>query len=274
MLTTILLCLSCAPASAPLQAPATPTPLAASPVAAQDDGDEGDEIEDKRPEIAELVDAFKDHIGKRGEQDSEAVGIVDQFLQEWDQCGPKDRASIVKALSKAFDQKRRELEDGLPDNKLYLACATALGEMGEFATKDLQKWIGNKKHRKNIALQRRLILSLGKTKDTDAVKDLLDLLNDKDNAIIAAASQALGDFEEAEQKVRKDIFNDLLKLLTTTKALKDSDINDIVSRERYDAIAAPITTTLQALSGHDARKPEDWQRWWNKNKKKDWDEED
>lgn len=269
MLVSILLSLSCAPASAsaPLPAPATLVTVAV----VQDDGDE---IVDKRPEIAELLDAFKGHIGKRGDQDSEAVGVIDQLLQEWAECGPKDRGSIVKGLGKAFDQKRQELDDGLPDNKLYLACATALGEMGKDATKELQKWIGNKKHRKNIALQRRLILSLGKTKDTDGVKDLLDLLNDKDNAIIAASCQALAEFEEAELKVRKEIFNDLLKLLTTTKALKDSDINDIVSRDRYDAIAAPITTTLQQLSGHDARKPEDWQRWWNKNKKKDWDEED
>lgn len=272
MLTSILLCLTCAPTPAPLPAAAAALPLAAAaPVVLQDDGEE---IVDKRPEIAELLDAFKGHIGKRGQQDSEAVGIVDQLLQEWAQCGPKDRASIVKGLSKAFDQKRQELEDGLPDNKLYLACATALGEMGTDATKELLKWIGNKKHRKNLALQRRLILSLGKTKDKDAVKDLLDLLNDKDNAIIAAACQACGEFEEADQKTRKKIFNELLKLLTTTKALKDSDINDIVSRDRYDAIAAPITTSLQQLSGHDARKPEDWQRWWNKNKKKDWGGED
>ncbi len=269
MLVSILLSLTCAPVSTPAPLPA-PLPLA--PVLQDEGGDDG--IVDKRPEIAELLDAFKGHIGKRGEQDSEAVGLIDQLLQEWAQCGPKDRSSIVKGLGKTFDQKRQELDDGLPDNRLYLATATALGEMGKDATKELQKWIGNKKHRKDLALQRRLILSLGKTKDTDAVDDLLDLLNDKDNAIIAAACQALADFEEADLKVRKEIFNELLKLLTTTKAMKDGDINDILSRDRYDAIAAPITTTLQQLSGHDARKPEDWQRWWNKNKKNDWDKED
>jgi len=29
-----------------------------------------------------------------------------------------------------------------------------------------------------------------------------------------------------------------------------------------------------ACPGHDERDPEEWQRWWNKNKKKDWDEEE
>jgi hypothetical protein len=28
---------------------------------------------------------------------------------------------------------------------------------------------------------------------------------------------------------------------------------------------------LGKLSGHNERDPQEWQRWWNKNKSKDWD---
>lgn len=233
-----------------------------------------EEIKDKRPEIKEKLELLKDHIGERGEQDQEAVSVIDGLLQEFPKCGPKDRGAIVKGLSKCFDQKRQDLSEGIPNNQLYLAAATALGEMGEDATDTITKWVGNKKHRKNIALQRVLVLSLGKTKDTDAIKDLLDLLNDKDNVIIAAAAEACGEFAAADQKHRKEIFNDLLKILVTTKALKDSDMNDIASRDRWDVISGPINTTLQVLTGEEESNPENWQRWWNKNKKADWDAED
>ena len=257
------LCAPIAPGAAPLEVSAS------AALVSQDTG-----TPDKRPEVKEMLGELKDHIGKRGDEDREAVGVIDQLLQEFPQSGPKDKAAIVKGLGKCFEVKRQDLEDGVKNNQLFLGAAVALGEMGEFATKTLEKWVGNKKHRKDIALQRQLILSLGKTKDVKAVKKLLDLLNDNDNVLVGATAEALSQFDGAALKVRKEIFNDLLKLMMTTKALKDSDANDIVSREKWDVIAAPIITTLQALSGHDERKPEEWQRWWNKNKKKDWDEED
>lgn len=231
-----------------------------------------DEVEDKREEIKELVDKLKGHIGKRGDQDTEAIGVIDQLNQEFPESGPKDRAAIIKQLGKCFDVKRQPLSPGVANNRLFLATAICLGEMGPEASKTLLKYVGHKKHRKDITLQRALILSVGKTKDKSAVKSILGLLNDKDNTIIASAAESLANYSEIELKTRKDIFNDLLKILTTAKAVKDGDLNDIFAREKFDAIAGPITTTLQELSGHDARKPEAWQRWWNKNKKKDWDE--
>ena len=248
---------------------AAPPPVAPAPLL-QDE----EEIQDKRPEIKELLGNLKQHIGKRGEQDTEAVGVIDKLLGEFPRSGPKDRSSIAKGLGSCLDQKRQDLDDGVPDNTLYMAAAVALGEMGEDAAPVLSKYIGHKRLKKNLTLQRRLILSLGKTKDAASIKTLLKLLNDTENVLIAAAAEALGEFKGAPQKVRKEAFNELLKLLVTIKNLKEGDINDIASRDKYDVIAAPITTTLQLLSGHDERDPEEWQRWWNKNKKEDWGEED
>jgi hypothetical protein len=262
MLTALLLTLCSAPLSDPTVAAATPLPVRT----VQDE----EEVPDKRPEIKELLARLKEHAGKRGEEDREAVQVIDNLLGEFPKCGPKDRGSIAKGLGQCFEEKRQELSEGVPDNQLYMAAAVALGEMGGDATEVLSKYIGHKRHDKNLSLQRTLILSLGKTKDVDGVKTLQKLLNDKENLIISAAAEALGEFKEAPQKVRKEIFNELLKLLVTTKALKEQDINDIQSREKYDVIAAPITTSLQLLSGHDERKPEEWQHWWNKNKKEDW----
>lgn len=262
MLGSLLLCLLASPCAAPVAPPAVVVSRAA------------EEPADKRPEVKQLLDELKEHIKKRGEEDRAAVGVIDQLLQEFPQSGPKDRASIVKGLGKCFDVKRQDLEDGVKNNQLFIAAAVALGEMGVDASKTLEKWIGNKKHRKDTALQRQLILSLGKTKDPKASKKLLDLLNDDENVLVGATAEALANYASADQKLRKEIFNDLLKLLMTTKALKDANAGNIVARDKWDVIAAPIITTLQELSGHDERKPEEWQRWWNKNKKADWDAED
>ncbi len=270
MIQSLILLALCTPtAAAPLELSHAVQP--AEPIVRDE---QGEEVPDKRPEIKEQLEKLKGHTGKRGEQDREAVSVIDNLLQEFEQCGPKDKAAIIKGLSRCFEAKRQDLEGGVKNNQLFMASAVALGEMGKDASKTLQKWIGHKKHRKDIALQRRLILSLGKTKDVDGVKKLLDLLKENQNVIVGAAAEALARFDEAPLKMRKQIFNELLKLMMTTKAMVDSDANDIVSREKWDVIAAPIITTLQVLTGHDERKPEAWQRWWNKNKKKDWDEED
>jgi len=270
MLTRILLC--CSLCTLLLAArPVASVPPASTPIV-QDDDDAG--VVDKRPEVKELLERLKGHAGKRGAEDREAIGIIDKLLVEFSGSGPKDRASIVTGIGKCFDQKRKDLDDGIPDNKLYLACAVSLGEMGKNATKTILKWVGHKRYRKDIGLQRTLIFSLGKTKDPAAVEPLLKLLNNKNDTLIGAAAESLGEFVGEPQKTRKKIVNEILKLLMTTKAMKDGDPNDITSRNRYDVIAAPIITTLQVLSGHDERAPDRWQRWWNKNKKADWDEED
>ena len=251
-------------------APTPPTaPTAPPPVVVQDE----EEVPDKRPEVKEALERLKEHAKKRGKQDVEAVQVVDHLLQEFEKSGLKDRVSIAKGLSDCLKQKRQE-KDGVRDNKLFLACATAMGRMGPESVKPLTGWIGHKTHRKDIPLQKRLILSLGKTKGEKAVRPLVDLLEDKSPTIQGAAAEALANFEELPVKERRDAFYEILKVLVAVRGQVDADVNDIIARERYDAIAAPMITTLQVLSGHDERDPHKWQRWWNKNKKKDWDKED
>ncbi len=238
----------------------------------QDDEDEK-EKPDKRPEVKEILERLKGHAGKRGKEDNEAVAVVDELLAEFPKSGLKDRGYIVKGLSDCFKQKRQE-KDGVRQNKLFMAAAVAMGEMGPESAKPIAGWIGHKTHRKDMPLQRQLILALGKTKDVKSIKVLTDLIKDKSPAIQGATAEALGNYVHLKSKERKKIFEELLKTLTSVHNSKESDPLDTIARQRYDAIAAPMITTLQALSGHDERKPSEWRHWWNKNKKRDWDEED
>ncbi len=256
-------------------------PLCAAPsfpgtvaLSLQDEGgQEGEEVKpDKRPEIAELLTRLDEHAGKRGEEDKLAVEVIDKLLQEFPKSGPKDRAAIVKGMDHCFTLKRQESEEGTPNNQLYLAAATALGMMGPESAKVLVGWIDHKSHRKDMALQRALILSLGKTKEPSATKPLVDLLPHQQATMQAAAAEALANYYESPQDVRKQLFEAVLKELTASKNAADADVNDTIAQERYDAISASMIDTLQRLSRHDERDPSEWQRWWNKNKKEDWDE--
>jgi hypothetical protein len=242
--------------------------LPAFPIRSQDPAPEP---ADKRPEVAELLGKLKAHASKEGKEDKDAVAVVDQLNQEFPNSGPKDKVLIVKGLSKCFEERRQEKEGEAPQNQLYLAAAAALGQMGPESTDILISWIGHKNLRKDVAVQHRLILSLGNTKDKKAVKELVNGLQNPTPSLVSAAAEALGSFDTADLATRKTAFEALLKVLMSSKGAKDSNINDGIARERYDVIAAPIITSLARLSKHDERDPDKWLNWWNKNKKADWD---
>jgi len=232
-----------------------------------------DPVVDKRPEVAALITKLDGHVEKKGAEDREGVAVIDSLTQEFGKSGPKDKASIVKALSKCFEARRLEPQDGVPNNQLYIGAATALGAMAPESTKTLVSWVNAKTLRKDLAVQSALLRSLGKTKDKEAIKTLVDMLENKESALISAAAQALGEFAGAELEVRRNIFESLLKVLMASKGARDQDLNDSTAREKYDVISAPIITSLGRLSKHDERDPDKWQYWWNKNKKANWDEE-
>jgi HEAT repeat protein len=266
MLETLLLTIGIAtPAPQFEAAPAPIPPLFSS----QDDPKD---LPDKRDEVKALVSKLKGHAKARGRQDNEAISVIDELVGEFENSGLKDRATIAKEIGNTLREKRKEV-DGVIDNKLFIASAVALGRMGPESVKVIDGWIGQKTHKKDIELQAVLIRSLGMTKSPGGVKTLQGLLKHHEARIQAAAAEALGNFGEIELKVRKDIFKEVLQVLTSVRNRLDADLNDLIARERYDVIAAPMITTLQVLSGHDERDPTAWQRWWNKNKKKDWDKE-
>ena len=249
-------------------APAAPVGRAVVPAVQEDD------VVDKRPEVKELIDTLKGHAKKKAKEDEQAIATIDELVQEFERSGPKDKASIVSALQWCYGQKRpKEIAEGVPDTRLYDACSVALGAMGPESVKALIKLLDHKSLKKLLSSRGLVITSLGKTRHLDGVKPMMDLLKDKDEEIISYAAQGLGYHDGSPLEVRKDAFEALLKILMSAKGTMDSDPQDLIARERYYAIAASIITSLEALSGHNEREPEAWQRWWNKNKKNDWDEE-
>jgi hypothetical protein len=243
-------------------APASPVTVAQDPVP------------DKREDIAEKLAQLKAHAGERkGAEDREAIAVMEDLTKEFPDCGPKDRKAIVDGVSNTLKMKRKEDKEGKRDNKLFLAAAKALGQMGPDSVKAITGWIGHKAHKKDLPVQRELILALGRTKDEKSVKTLIDLLDHKDPTLQAAAAEALGNHVERDQKVRKQIFEEVMKIVTSAHNLVLQDVTDNIARERYDAIKGSMITTMQLMSKQDIREPDKFRSWWNNNKKKNWDED-
>ena len=235
-------------------------------------GQDDEEIQDKREDIAELVSKLGAHLKKRGDEDREAIEVVDELVQEFPKCGPKDKKSVVKALDGMMKAKRKAIDKDQPDNRIHVAAATALGTMGPESVKTLDGWIDKKPHEKDLVVQRALILALGKTADAKGSKTLMNLLNHNLPEIQAATAEALANYADADLKLRKEIFKEALDVLMGVRSIIDQDQNEVIEHERWDVISAPIMSTLSRLSGHQEQDAHRWQHWWNKNKKKDWDE--
>lgn len=250
-----------APAAAPLEPAA----------AARTEDPQANTNPDKRPEVEQLADKLEKHMKKEGKEDKEAVAVIDTILQEFPKCGPKDRQLLVKTLGKCFEQRRLVPEGEPPNNSLYIGAAVALGKMGPESVEVLLNWIGAKNLRKDLAVQNKLISSLGKTKDKRGLKLLKNLLDDKENALIHASAEALGEFADADLETRKDVFEAMLKALMDAKNAKDADANNNIAKDKFDVVAAPLITSLGKVSKHEERDPQAIQQWWNKHKRDDWD---
>ena len=197
-------------------------------------------------------------------------------MKEFPKSGPKDRASIVKGVAAIFKQKRKLNDDGKLEPNIYLQCTVALEKMAPESAPELIKLIGHKQHRNNIPLQARIVRAVGNTKHKDGIKPLIDLLGYKDFEIEQAAAEALGNYTDLKLKERKKVFSEVLKALMSAKNAFDGDPNGESPEleKRYNTVSAAMTGTLKGLSAHEENTPEKWQRWWNKNKKKNWDEEE
>jgi hypothetical protein len=213
---------------------------------------------------------------KKFARDAEAVTILDQSLhQAYEAATDKDKAEIVKALAKVWEAKQRP-----PDQKaLYNATAATLGRMGKEGGKVLVKTYegGKFKDKEWISLRADMLRNLGKCKDEANIKFLTERARrDIDDPIMAAAGEALGNYEGSSQAVRKEIVKELLIKYGevhggSKKNLDPGDLEVARFKATLQAISEPWNTALGRLTGQNFREADEWRDWWNKNKAEDWD---
>jgi HEAT repeat protein len=130
---------------------------------------------------------------------------------------------------------------------------------------------GDRNHKEDTQVRVAILTALGKTKDKKAVKVLSKELDEFQAKVQAGAAEALGEFTHLDHKGRKAIFEDLLKLLMSAQAANQSDPNSSTSADRWRRVSGPCQRSMAKLSGANAGSANNWQRWWNKNKTRNWD---
>ncbi len=230
------------------------------------------------PALEERLKQFKAAIEDRKQgRDQEATGLIDGFTKGYEAMVPKDRTSVRKALEDCLMSSRVKRE---PEHKgIFVAAAYALGQMGSDGAKLLVRAYGSEKFKPDrewLELRAVLLKNVGKTKDLAHVKFLIDrALDDPEDSIMRAAGEALGYYQDSDQRVRKEITKELVKKFNEVynESLQSLDPGDpIVERAKATlaAISRDWNETLRKLTGQDLSSPPDWLRFYNKSKDKDW----
>ncbi|HEB53667.1 MAG TPA: hypothetical protein ENI87_10485 [bacterium] len=228
------------------------------------------------PEVAakvkELAAVAKD---RKFLLDAKGVQIIDLLIQKQQKgLNPKDEKAIVKALDKLLNKARRR-----PANRahIYVAAAHALGRFGEAGADVLQKAYDGKHFPDKpawVPLREKLLDNIGRTKDESKVKFLIDeARRNPEAALQAAAGRALGNFEDASEKLRKQIVGDLLVRygsVSEKASLIGTNIEAQNAKDRLAAITEPWNDTLKKLTRQQFDSFREWQSWHNKNKHKKW----
>ncbi len=228
-------------------------------------------------EVAEKLALLKEVVEDRKcARDAEGLDLITVLVQKW-QAGlaDKDKRDVVKGLEGALNKgKLRE-----PDKaQIYTATATALGQLGPEGAKPLQSAFEGKRFPQKapwVPLRETMLKALGKAKDEAMIKFLCDTArSDPEPPLQAAAGEALGNFDDAKEAIRKDIVASLLNQYGTmdskARVIDPADIEAQNMRKRLAVIQGKWNDTLRRLTKQTFDTYPEWQEWWNKNKGKDW----
>jgi hypothetical protein len=229
------------------------------------------------PEVAAKIAVLDECVVDRKlAHDAEGRETIDFLLTKL-QAGLCDKDQ--KAVAKAFENVLWKGKVREPDKtEIYVAAVVALGYCGADGAKALTKAYENKRFpdkKEWVPLREHMLKGIGRTKQEVVVKFLLDeARTSPEDALMAAAGEALGNFEASDEKVRKPIVSDLLKkwgaLDEKESQLGAGNVEAINARNTLAAITNKWNETLAKLTGQNFTKFFDWQRWNNDNKGKPW----
>jgi hypothetical protein len=237
------------------------------PIILSDDAD----VLDSRPLVKALKEQLLAHTKKRGKEDAQAIQIITRLSTEFKRSGPKDKKTIIAEITRAMRVRRPTARDGTRTRQLFLDGAKILGGLAPDSVDSLVRLAGDRNHKDDYAVRVAILTALGKTKDKKGVKILTKELDEFQAQVQAGAAEALGEFGHLDHKGRKAIFEDLLKLLMSAQADNQSNPSSSTSSDRWRRVSGPCQRSMAKLSGVNAGSANNWQRWWNKNKTRNWD---
>ncbi|MBM3974749.1 MAG: hypothetical protein FJ301_11680 [Planctomycetes bacterium] len=227
-------------------------------------------------EVAEQIAVLKEaQADKKFAQDARGVEAIDKLLIKA-QAGvdPKDQTAIVKALESTLMTGKLRPSDGA---QLYVGAAAALGRSGPEGAKVLKEAYASKRFPVKtewVMLRTHFLRNIGFTKDESQIKFLMsEAVRSPEPALMAAAGEALGNYEESKETVRKEIVSELLRKygeLSEMASNLGASVDAQNAQERLSAIRDKWNTSLGVLTKQNFTVFRDWQHWHNKNKSLPW----
>ncbi len=177
-----------------------------------------------------------------------------------------DKTAAVNSLAKTL-----KFYGG--DGKCIIEAAQGLSGMGAPAAKPLASALKDKKLRKEPKLKEAYlacIRALGATKSVRDSKTLINLLKDKDFYVVAAAADALGNYNDVKLNYRRSIAEQMVNALDSAYNAAQADPRNTTFQKRYEIIGVPLMTALSKVTGASPGGAPEWRKWFNDNKKKRW----
>lgn len=228
---------------------------------------------DLTKELKNLQSMVKD---RKMAEDFLAISLIDRLSADPAKLTAKDQAKVAKGLAKVYRTGRLRPPDRL---HLYQETADAMAKFGKNGSTLLLKAIETEriKGREYAGLRAYMIRALGRAKDEKQIDWLTkQALRSPDNAVMAAAGEALGNFTKMPLKTRRKLVKSLVgrlgELHMQSTALESSDPKAPIdlgpqnARRTLGQIRRPWNATLTTLTGQKFSTAAQWQRWLNKNR--------
>lgn len=193
-------------------------------------------------EVAEQLAVLKEaHADKKFANDARGVEAIDKLLIKTKAgVDPKDQQQVVKALESVLATGKLRPHDA---TQLYVGAAHALGYMGAEGAKVLKEAYAGKRYPDKpewVPLREQFLKNLGRTKDESMVKYLVDqAVRSPEPALMAAAGEALGNFEESKEALRKEVVRDLLVKYGSLSEMAGNLGTNIAARRSCAFCASP-----------------------------------
>lgn len=254
--------------------------FAGSSVSAQSDREGPAENPVIQAKVAELKRASR---ARKFARDAEAIAKIRELLEAHaaglhKKDAKRLRDTLVSILTKGRLRKPPHLQ-------IYYETCKALEPFGAAGAKSMQRAYERDRFPKRkdawVATRSQLLRSIGKTLDTRSVEFLTKVAVRANEAReSAAAGEALASFQDADQRVRKEIAKALINELAGLEAESQrfvqvgpdvpQDFGPANARARLDYVAYPWSNTLQKITGEKFDSGHEWQRWFNRARRVKW----
>ena len=225
--------------------------------------------EDEEPSASDKAEAYAKDFKKNAKNmtSSEQMEAIDKLVGYY-----TDKAVTEKGAKKA-------IMDGLSkmtvvrDKNVIAHTMKKVAAMGEDSVKLVLPTLNRELTQKapDESVYEAALATLAKIRSENklVIKTLTKLLKDKENEIVGLAARAIAGYEGSSGKVRKELFEEVLK--STEGVYSGAQGQNQTLERKWNVIGDDAVDALSKLAHVKLADPAVARKWFNENKKKNWD---